>query len=42
MILRAGDNGVANSAMGSHHRKSNSLDAGTGKQSKQQSSGRER
>ncbi|XP_020706290.2 E3 ubiquitin-protein ligase SH3RF3-like isoform X2 [Athalia rosae] len=42
--VRAGDNGVAHAVMGSHHRKSNSLDAGTGKQSKQQQqpSGRER
>ncbi|XP_046748294.1 E3 ubiquitin-protein ligase SH3RF3-like isoform X2 [Diprion similis] len=40
--IRSGDNGVGTAAVANHHRKSNSLDAGTGKQSKQQTSGRER
>ncbi|XP_015592824.1 SH3 domain-containing RING finger protein 3 isoform X2 [Cephus cinctus] len=40
-LQRSGD-GVVGAVVGSHHRKSNSLDAGTGKQSRQQPSSRER
>ncbi|XP_015515382.1 E3 ubiquitin-protein ligase SH3RF3-like isoform X1 [Neodiprion lecontei] len=41
-LQRSGDNGVSTAAVGNHHRKSNSLDAGSAKQSKQQTSVRER